>query len=119
MPDVWRKRPSDNAKQGSSGNHPSTLIWSDIYKAQVNFALETYKRMINEGVAPEQARMILPQSMMTSYDVTGSLAACARMYNQRTDPHAQKEIQDLAKQVGAIIAPLYPISWGALTEGIY
>lgn len=119
VPDVWRKRPSDNAKQGSGGNHPSTLIWSDIYKAQVNFALETYKRMINEGVAPEQARMILPQSMMTSYYVTGSLAAFARMYNQRTDPHAQKEIQDLAKQVGAIIAPLYPISWSALTEGIY
>ena len=118
-PDVWRKRPSDNAKQGSGGKHPSTLVWQEIYKAQVSFALETYKRMINEGVAPEQARMILPQSMMTSYYVTGSLAAFARMFNQRTDPHAQKEIQDLAIQIGEIIQPLYPVSWEALTKKTY
>jgi thymidylate synthase (FAD) len=45
---------------------------------------------------------------------TGSLAAFARFYNQRVDPHAQKEIQDLAKEVGEIIEPLFPVSWNAL-----
>lgn len=60
--------------------------------------------------------MILPQSMMTSYYVTGSLAAFARAYKLRTDEHAQKEIQDLAAQWDTIIRPLFPVSWAALTE---
>jgi thymidylate synthase (FAD) len=46
---------------------------------------------------------------------TGSLAAFARFYNQRTDHHAQLEIQELALQVGKIIQPLFPVSWEALT----
>jgi thymidylate synthase (FAD) len=58
--------------------------------------------------------MVLPQSMYTSYYVTGSLAAFARFVKQRTDPHAQVEIQELAKMVDKVIKPLYPISWEAL-----
>jgi len=76
-----------------------------------------YKRLIAGNVAPEQARMVLPQSMYTSYYVTGSLAAWARAYKLRIDPHAQKEIQDLAAEWGGIIQPLYPVSWEALTTG--
>lgn len=72
--------------------------------------------MIKDGVAPEQARMILPQSMFTSYYVTGSLAAWARMYKQRMHDTAQQEIQTLAKEVATIVEPLYPVSWAALTE---
>jgi len=72
--------------------------------------------MLEAGVAPEQARMVLPQSMMTSYYVTGSLAAFARAYKQRKDSHAQKEIQDLAVEWDKIIRPLFPVSWEVLTN---
>jgi thymidylate synthase (FAD) len=78
--------------------------------------LNQYQSMIDAGVAPEQARMALPQSMMTSYYVTGSLAAFARAYKQRIDGHAQREIQMLAEQWAKVIEPLYPISWSALTN---
>jgi thymidylate synthase (FAD) len=54
--------------------------------------------------------------MYTSYYVTGSLAAWARAYRLRIDPHAQKEIQDLAHLWGEVIQPLFPVSWKALTE---
>ena len=70
--------------------------------------------MLKGGVAPEQARMVLPQGMYTSYYVTGSLAAFARMCKQRSDSNAQVEIQELAKQVSNIIEPLFPESWEAL-----
>ena len=59
--------------------------------------------------------MILPQSMYTEVIATGNLYAWANLYIQRTDSHAQKETQDLAKQIGEIIQPLYPVSWEALT----
>jgi len=108
-----------NVKQGSAGMHPNSDHWLEHYKDVVNLCVARYEHMIADGVCPEQARMVLPQSMMTSYYVTGSLAAFARLYNQRSDSHAQVEIQDLAKQVDAIIAPLYPVSWAALTKGEY
>ncbi len=113
VPDAWRKR-ADNKKQGSSDE--TTGDWGfGMYNAAVGKCLDVYKDMLAYGVCPEQARMVLPQSMYTSYYVSGSLAAWARMYKQRIDAHAQKEIQDLAKMVGDIIAPLFPVSWGALT----
>lgn len=108
-----------NVKQGSAGMHPNSDHWLEHYKDVVNLCVARYEHMIADGVCPEQARMVLPQSMMTSYYVTGSLAAFARLYNQRSDSHAQQEIQDLAQQVDAIIAPLYPVSWAALTKGEY
>ncbi|MFC0282072.1 FAD-dependent thymidylate synthase [Camelimonas abortus] len=76
-----------------------------------------YNELLRLGTAPEQARMVLPQSMLTSYYVTGSLAAFARAYTLRTHETAQREIQDLAKQWDAIIRPLFPVAWGALTGG--
>ena len=74
-----------------------------------------YEAMIEDGVAPEQARFVLPQGVEVSWYWTGSLAAFARVYNQRTDSHAQGEIQDLAREMGALIKPLFPVSWAALT----
>lgn len=108
-----------NVKQGSAGIHSNSDHWLEHYKDVMNLCVARYEHMIADGVCPEQARMVLPQSMMTSYYVTGSLAAFARLYNQRSDSHAQQEVQDLAKQVDAIIAPLYPVSWAALTQGEY
>lgn len=123
VPDGWRQR-ADNKKQGSSDetlthvydptcelNLPITPYIRDLYSDIIG----VYHQLLNAGVAPEQARMILPQSMYTQWYWTGSLAAYARFYKQRTDDHAQKEIQDLAKMVGDVIQPLFPVSWSALT----
>lgn len=124
VPEVWRKR-ADNAKQGSSTEQvysEATLVqtgydeWMGPSYRQLNdIALEVYRDLLADGVCPEQARMVLPQSMYTSYYVTGSLAAWARAYKQRSDPHSQVEIQELAKQWNTIMSPLFPVSWNALT----
>lgn len=124
IPSEWRARPDGSVKQGS-GNHTIDMITVDHqqalvekhYESFLEDALALYNNMIGDGVAPEQARMVLPQSMYTSYYVTGSLAAWARAYKQRIDPHAQAEIQDLARVWGSIIQPLFPESWAALTKG--
>jgi thymidylate synthase (FAD) len=131
-PDVWRKRPDGSVKQGSGDgvitHFGKSYIWdynqdfkpddpiNEAYKYFLSHAEFLYNSMIEAGVAPEQARMVLPQSMYTSYYVTGSLSAFARAYKLRADAHAQKEIQDLAAQWDEIISPLFPHSWKALTE---
>ncbi len=115
VPDVWRKR-ADNVKQGSSdepaGNDVPIYMQESVYET----CLDAYKTLMKVGVAPEQARMILPQSMYTEVIATGNLYAWANMYIQRSDSHAQKETQDLAKQIGDIVEPLYPCSWKELTK---
>ena len=115
-PDKWRMR-AENKKQGSSDEEYKSddLVWA---KNHVKGLLTIYNKMIADGCAPEQARMVLPQSMYTSYYVTGSLAAWARAYKLRIDPHAQFEIQLLAKSWGDIISnlPELKYSWAALTQ---
>ena len=115
-PTAWRSRPQGNVKQGSAGIHPESDAFANSYELFLETTLDFYNQMIEEGIAPEQARMVLPQSMLTSYYVTGSLAAFARAYKQRIDPHAQVEIQFLAKQWDEIISPLFPVSWKELTK---
>ena len=116
VPDAWRSRPDGSVKQGSGEVHRNSASWAETATAATRHCLNIYNAMIADGIAPEQARMILPQSMMTSYYVTGSLAAFARAYKQRIDGHAQQEIQQLAQRWGAIIEPLFPVSWAALTQ---
>lgn len=117
QPDTWRMRPDGSVKQGSGDDHPLSDSLTDLYDSKMRDMRDLYEDLLEDGVAPEQARMVLPQSMYTSYYVTGSLAAFARAYTQRIDAHAQVEIQDLAKQWNEIIAHLYPESWKALTGG--
>lgn len=78
-----------------------------------------YEHMIADGICPEQARFILPQGCEVNWVWTGSLYAFANAYNQRSDSHAQKEVQDLFAQVDSIIDPLFPVAWRALTRGEY
>lgn len=117
-PQVWRSRALDK-KQGSS-DQPVDLDDFDKSKTvptRLNqIALETYNELIRIGVAPEQARMVLPQSMYTSYYVTGSLAAFARAYRLRSASDSQTEIQELASQWADLIQPCFPYSWSALSE---
>lgn len=124
-PKVWRGR-AENVKQGSSDTVIDTLVFpvgEDIvtmhipsnYEGVMINLLQFYRELIEGGVAPEQARMILPQSMMTSYIVTGSLYAWANAYRLRSDSHAQKEIRDLAAIWNTLISPLFPCAWKELT----
>ena len=116
-PKEWRRRAS-NAKQGSSNEivDISKGAYMNEYQKALKSCEWTYKHLLSLGVCPEQARMVLPQSMYTSYYVTGSLYAFARAYNLRSDPHAQQEIQYLASLWDKIINVLYPDSWSALTN---
>lgn len=116
IPDKWRSRPDGSVKQGSGGVLENSHTLKLYARQQAHECKRLYQSFIDQGVAPEQARMILPQSMLTSYYVTGSLSAFARAYKQRIDSHSQKEIQILASKWGEIISQLYPVSWGALTK---
>ncbi len=120
IPDKWRKA-ADNKKQGSSDEeidiNPYNLGGSiNPYVYLLIQARLTHKKLLDMGICPEQARMVLPQSMITEYYVTGSLAAWVRAYKLRIDNHAQKEIQNLAEEWNKIIKPLFPVSWKALTD---
>lgn len=79
-------------------------------------AMSEYKDLLSIGVAPEVARMILPQSMYTEFIETGSLAAYARLCGLRLDPAAQKEIRDYATAVDTLLREKFPVSWAALME---
>ncbi len=115
IPDEIRES-SEDAKQGSGGVHESSESWRWRFGEVSKEAKYWYKAALNAGVAPEQARMILPQSMYTEVMATGNLYAWSTMYNQRTDPHAQKETRDLVRQVSPILGSLFPESWQALTQ---
>jgi len=117
VPPVWHERPDGSIKQGAGGAHKDQKTLKLAYETAVAMCDDIYHTMLNKGVAPEQARMVLPMSMMTEYYVTGSLAAFARAYRQRIDAHAQHEIQQLAIEWDKIIQPLFPVSWKHLTEG--
>lgn len=118
LPEQWRQR-ADNIKQGSSVNTVD-LEGLDFVVNQpeplFKEALATYNSMLELGVCPEQARMVLPQSMMTEWIWTGSLLGWSRVYNLRSDTHAQKETQTIARYIDSNIKPLFPNSWSALTN---
>lgn len=118
VPDAFRSAAA-SVKQGSGGIHPMSEHIRGWYIDYCNKAIDSYINFINEGVCPEQARFILPQGCEVNWVWTGSLYAFANFYNQRADSHAQKEIQMLAEQANAIISPLFPVSWAALTQGQY
>ena len=110
---------AENVKQGSGGVHPESELWRSTYIRKCMEMIDTYLVAVNSGVCPEQARFFLPQGVELNWVWTGSLYAFANAYNQRSDSHAQREIQDLFEDISEIIEPLYPISWAALTQGAY
>ncbi len=115
VPEEWRAAAKDK-KQGSEGlidNHEQAEF---AYISSCLTAIETYNILLELGVSPEQARMVLPVSIYTTFIWTGSLLAYVRFYNLRSKPDAQKEVQVIAEQVGEIMEGLYPNSWEALTN---
>lgn len=117
VPHELRLAPTNGAKQGSSGVHPISKEWLVDYVNYCEKMIDFYEDMIDDGVCPEQARFVLPQGCEVKWVWTGNLYSYANFYNKRTDPHAQKEIRDLAEEVGKIVQPLFPVSWAALTGG--
>jgi thymidylate synthase (FAD) len=109
VPEVWRGRAED-VKQGSDGV-ADTSITSEYINNQTRII---YKNLLDDGVAPEQARMVLPQSTMTEWYWSGSLDAFAAMCNLRCKPDTQYESQLVANQIDTIMSDLYPVSWEAL-----
>ena len=114
IPDAWRCK-ADNVKQGSS-NIPHHL--SDQYSGrlaiEVSNSVELYTEMLEDGIAPEQARMVLHQNMMTEWWWSGTLGAYTDMLRLRLDPHTQYESRIVAQKARAIIEPLFPFSVPAL-----
>jgi thymidylate synthase (FAD) len=115
---TWRSAPTDGAKQGSSDFMQDDHILRDIQITAGKTHLEglsAYQKLLDMGVAPEQARGVLPQNTYTEWWWTGSLSSYARVYAQRIDAHAQWEVQQYAKAINDIIQPLFPVSWAVLT----
>jgi thymidylate synthase (FAD) len=117
VPDEWRMKPDGSIKQGSGDSHLDSQLWSNAYKEVSEQSLWFYKDMLRDGIAPEMARMVLPQSMMTSWYWTGNLLSFAHVYKERIAEGAQLEAQWFAQELDAVIRPLFPASWESLVDG--
>lgn len=125
FPDYWRGK-SDDKKQGSSNEEVKILYNNEPYMEDVfvstamedvvGEALGAYRALLKAGVCPEQARMILPQNVMTEWVWSGTLGAFSKMLTLRLDPHTQKETFDVANLIRPIVLQHFPISFKALME---
>jgi len=113
MPDEWRDKSADK-KQGSGGKSQSQYFPNIYVKEVADKALGDYKKMLVQGICPEQARMVLPQSTMTEWYWSGSLDAFADMCRLRITPDTQYESKRVALGVDKEMLKLFPISWKAL-----
>jgi thymidylate synthase (FAD) len=131
-PESWRSRPEGSVKQGSGtkevdqlqvafgwdyeGNEEciGTQQTKDVYEDFVAYSLETYNLMIANNIAPEMARMVLPQSMMVDWVWTGSLEAMYNVYRLRSGEGAQEEAKGFSEQLKQVIEPIFPNAWKAL-----
>lgn len=113
LPTEWRGKPL-NKKQGSSDIIISNEVTESV-SAVLGHGTKLYHDLIDSGVAPEQARMVLPQNMITEWYWTGSLAAFARVVHLRNSPDAQKESQIIAGQIKDIMVKEFPVSTRYLT----
>ena len=113
-PETWRGRPK-NSKQGSDGEIKLDQTIEYSMESAMQSCLITYNTLLEKGVAPEQARMVLPQSMMTEWYWSGTLYAFSRVCNLRCKPDTQKETRDVADEMSKICDEKFPYSWKYLT----
>lgn len=115
VPELFNKRP-DDLHEGSAGVfHPDYVVSiENELKCAYNNAVSSYDDLLTRDLAPEQARFVLPQGMITEWVWTGSLLGWFNMYQQRSNLHAQYEVRLFAKQVDVIMNNLYPHCWSAL-----
>ena len=114
-PDAWRGRPQ-NSKQGSDGEVKLDQTIEYNMETTMESCLILYNSLLQKGVAPEQARMVLPQSMMTEWYWSGTLYAFARVCNLRCKPDTQKETQDVANEIDKLTEDAFPRSWKYLRK---
>lgn len=114
IPEEWHTRPED-IKQGAGNVHENSEMWGQAAREQTKNAVAFYNQAVGSGIAPEEARTILPLNMMTTVVWTGSLLFWSRVVNQRVDGHAQLAAQELGKQIASIVGKLFPVSWKELT----
>ena len=111
IPSHWRER-ARNRKQGSGSEF---IELSDDEVAEIEYihgaSSKMYEHLISKGVAPEQARAILPQDMVTEWYWTGSLAAFARVCKLRLSEDSQDETRQIAKKISEEMKNTFPISW--------
>jgi len=112
-PDVWRDK-SEDKKQGSGGKSQSQYFPNIYVKEVADKSLGDYKKMLVQGICPEQARMVLPQSTMTEWYWSGSLDAFADMCILRCKEDTQFETRIVADEISADMKDLFPIAWEAL-----
>jgi len=105
IPDTWRSRP-ENSKQGSG----EEIIIYNI-ESTLQFVKQTYDNLLKANVAPEMARMILPQNLYTEWYWSGTLMAFARVCNLRCAKDTQWETQQIANQIHYEARKLFPTSW--------
>ena len=110
IPDVWRLR-ADDKKQGSS---EETIEYN--INGSIEFVKTTYDNLLASGVAPEMARMVLPQNLYTEWYWSGTLMAFARVCNLRCAPDTQAETRIIADKINEETKNRFPISWKYLTE---
>lgn len=119
MPEKFFARPKD-LHSGSGDEIPSTSDYfqklSNIFEAAYDGAVSAYKGLLEAGLAPEQARFLLPQGMITEWVWTGSLYGWAELYRQRSSNHAQYEVRLFAEEIDKVLSELYPISWKELKD---
>lgn len=115
---TWRGK-SEDVKQGSSDEEVvlDTELEAYVYMHQAE-AIELYNKLIDAGVAGEQARAVLPQNTLTEWIWSGSLDAFASMCKLRLDDHTQNETRAVAKLIADEMEVLFPVSWEALMEHI-
>lgn len=116
-PETWRGRPK-NSKQGSDGEIKLDQTIEYSMESAMESCLITYNTLLEKGVAPEQARMVLPQSMMTEWYWSGTLYAFSRICNLRCKPDTQKETRDVANEIYKLCNEKFPRSWKYLTKEI-
>ena len=114
-PEAWRGRPV-NSKQGSDGTVELGQTIDHNLETTMESCLILYNTMIQKGVAPEQARMVLPQSMMTEWYWSGTVYAFARVCNLRCKPDTQKETQDVANMIDKLADEAFPYCWKYLRK---
>lgn len=124
VPDMFRGRP-DNLHSGSADIDVSGRVvddgWSgdgvtvaQLYKIVTDQCLHFYNELVKAGLAPEQARFVLPQGMITRWIWTGSLYGWYEVWRQRSSEHAQYEARLFASQLDTHMSSLFPIAWEAL-----
>lgn len=115
MPNEFHYKPDGSIKQGSSPTvHDDNDTIRSLVAGQAVRSLTLYNHLIDSGVSPEEARMVLPLSSMTEWIWSGSLYAFARVCKLRLDSHAQKATREVAAGIDTIANDLFPVSWEAL-----